>query len=71
MNTNKFNTHDIVTDGTYEGRISKVLDLGGTVPSYDVVLQGGHTVRSESELTMVRKYIKTEWSEELGQWVIG
>ena len=60
--TNKFNTHDIVNDGTYEGRIYKALDLDGTVTSYDVVLPGGHAVRSESELTLVRKYIKTVWS---------
>lgn len=62
--TAKFNTHDIVIDKDgYEGRIYKTIDLGGSVPSYDVVMPGGHTVRSESELTMVRKYNEIDWSE--------
>ncbi len=56
MNANKFNTHDIVTDGTYEYRIYKAIDEH----NYDVVaISGvwyGHTVKNASELTMVRKY---------------
>ena len=55
--TPKFNTHDIVTDGTYEYRIyNKISYLSN---SYDcVAISGsyGHVVKNESELTMVRKY---------------
>lgn len=69
---NKFNAHDIVTDGQFEFRVYKVLNLPDAVtPSYDVVsmTSNGHTVRSESELTMVRKYVRTEWNEETQTWI--
>ena len=57
--TFKFNTHDIVTDGTYEYRIYSPISYLSS-PSYDcVAISGfsyGHVVKDESELTIVRKY---------------
>lgn len=52
----KFNTHDIVKDKDgFEGRIYSSEFLGNTF-CYDVVFDGGHAIRWEYDLILIRKY---------------
>jgi hypothetical protein len=68
----KFNPHDIVTDGTFTGRIYKTLALDTVEPIYDVVFEGGHAVRCERELTMIRKHVASDksFSEQCAEWLV-
>lgn len=69
--TIKFNQHDKVTDGTYEGVIAEVINFEDGGHAYAVRFDGGRAVRFENELTMVKQYENPtkSFAEQCAEWL--